>query len=185
MSATLDAFAQVRGFRVDFLRKYGFEAAPEGETPFPEEWIKFPYPSLTGIHTHRYRRPPLLDDSDYPKYWAPKGTGQHLYNPLLLGPHSSEVWLVEGELDALTLITYDVPAIGIPGTQGFKQTWKYLFSEATVFIAFDNDDAGRKGASQLKSILPHAHVLEVPFDGDFNDWMKYDPDYLEDWLYHV
>jgi hypothetical protein len=181
----LEEFATERGFDPEWLHDFaGFRLAPEGETPFPGRWVKFPYPHMTGIWTHRYRRPSGADPK-LPKYWAPRGTGQHLYNPLLLGPNAERVWLVEGEIDTLSLITFDVPAIGIAGSNGFKGSWALLYSSAEVFIVFDNDDAGMKGAHQLKSLMPHAEVLEVPFEGDLNDWMREDPDTMERWIARV
>lgn len=177
-------FAESRGFDPEWLAERGFTLADEDETPFGGRWIKFPYPHRGGIWTHRYRRP-LDGDENWPKYWAPKGTGHHLYNPLLLGPHSPEVWLVEGEFNALSLVTFDVPAIGVAGVNGFKRSWAYLFSEADVYIAFDNDEAGQKGAATLKGILPHAYILEVPPPHDINEWMTEDPEFLEEWITHA
>lgn len=66
-----------------------------------------------------------------------------------------EVWITESEIDALSLISYGVPAVAIMGSHISEDQCKEL--ERTPFrrfvIATDNDDAGRKGASQIKRLL--------------------------------
>ena len=67
----------------------------------------------------------------------------------------NEVWITESEIDALSLISYGVPAVAIMGSHISEEQCKEL--EKTPFrhfvIATDNDDAGRKGASQIKRLL--------------------------------
>ena len=64
-------------------------------------------------------------------------------------------WSTESEIDALSLISYGVPAVAIMGSHISEDQCKEL--ERTPFrrfvIATDNDDAGRKGASQIKRLL--------------------------------
>ena len=66
-----------------------------------------------------------------------------------------EVWITESEIDALSLISYGVPAVAIMGSHISEDQCKEL--ERTPFrrfvLATDNDDAGRKGASQIKRLL--------------------------------
>ena len=66
-----------------------------------------------------------------------------------------EVWITESEIDALSLISYGVPAVAIMGSHISEDQCKEL--ERTPFrrfvLATDNDDAGRKGASQIKMLL--------------------------------
>lgn len=66
-----------------------------------------------------------------------------------------EVWITESEIDALSLISYGVPAVAIMGSHISEDQCKEL--ERTPFrrfvLATDNDDAGRKGASQIKRVL--------------------------------
>lgn len=65
------------------------------------------------------------------------------------------VWITESEIDALSLICYGIPAIAIMGSHISEEQCKEL--ESTPFrrfvLATDNDDAGRKGASQIKRLL--------------------------------
>lgn len=103
-------------------------------------------------------------------------TGKHFYNAkdvdksslvfglweLLNGSFSwgtaeeiKEVWITESEIDALSLISYGVPAVAIMGSHISEEQCKEL--ERSPFrrfvLATDNDEAGRKGASQIKRLL--------------------------------
>jgi DNA primase len=67
----------------------------------------------------------------------------------------SEIWITESEIDALSLISYGLYAVAIMGSHISEEQCKEL--ERSPFrrfvIATDNDDAGRKGASQIKRLL--------------------------------
>lgn len=66
-----------------------------------------------------------------------------------------EIWLTESEIDALTLIGYGCYAVAIMGSHISEEQCKEL--ERSPFrkfiLATDNDEAGRKGASQIKRLL--------------------------------
>lgn len=68
---------------------------------------------------------------------------------------NSEVWITESEIDALSLIDRGEFAISIMGSHISEAQCRAL--EGTPFrryvLALDNDDAGRKGASQVKKML--------------------------------
>ena len=65
------------------------------------------------------------------------------------------IWITESEIDALSLISLGVPALAIMGSHISEEQCKDL--ERSPFrryvIATDNDEAGRKGASQIKRLL--------------------------------
>lgn len=67
----------------------------------------------------------------------------------------SEIWITESEIDALSLISYGKFAVAIMGSHISDEQCREL--EKTPFrkfvLATDNDDAGRKGASQIKRLL--------------------------------
>lgn len=67
----------------------------------------------------------------------------------------SEIWITESEIDALSLISYGKFAVAIMGSHISEAQCREL--ELSPFrkfvIATDNDDAGRKGASQIKRLL--------------------------------
>lgn len=67
----------------------------------------------------------------------------------------SEIWITESEIDALSLIAYGCYAVAIMGSHISEEQCKEL--ERSPFrrfvLATDNDEAGRKGASQIKRLL--------------------------------
>ena len=169
-------FADSRNLPANLLSQHGVHVSDNTRPG----WIAIPYPHLSGIWHTRYRAPL---GHDGPKYWQPKGTSVHLYNPLHLGPNADEVWFAEGEMDTLTLIAADLPAIGIPGASSaknvFASEWKLLFDTATIVVAFDNDDAGQKaGLRVAAAFAPHSHIFNRYPDGmnDWNEWWVDDAD---------
>lgn len=67
----------------------------------------------------------------------------------------SEIWITESEIDALSLISQGEYAVAIMGSHISEEQCKEL--ERSPFrrfvLATDNDEAGRKGASQIKRLL--------------------------------
>jgi hypothetical protein len=103
-------------------------------------------------------------------------TGKHFYNakdvdksslifglyevctgifPQEVASADSEIWITESEIDALSLISYGIYAVAIMGSHISEEQCREL--EKSPFrrfvIATDNDEAGRKGASQIKRLL--------------------------------
>ena len=67
----------------------------------------------------------------------------------------SVIWITESEIDALSLISYGELAVAIMGSHISEEQCREL--ERSPFMRFvlatDNDEAGRKGASQIKRLL--------------------------------
>lgn len=175
----LETFAAQRGLPVAFLEQHGLHICPDdGERP---GWIAIPYPNLTGVWYNRYRSP----NPDEPmKYWARPGSVTHLYNPSRLGPNAETVFFTEGELDCLVLTYLGFPAIGLPGTgttarfQG-NATWRLLFDDTAIVVAFDGDEAGRTAEAKMLDLFsPRAFSLGVPDGLDVNGWFLSDAEGL-------
>jgi hypothetical protein len=165
----LEKFAKQRGLPAEFLAEQGLHIADE-HAPKPG-WIAIPYPHLSGLWHTRYRNP----GKGTPKYWQPPGTDVHLYNPMRLGPNADLVVFTEGEVDCLVLCFLGYPAVGIPGTQSsaerFKRSWRLLFTDARVVVAFDNDAPGQEAANRLADAFePLSRVLVPPPGLDVNEW---------------
>ena len=152
--ADLDDFAELRGLEVATLEDAGLEVEPDG-------WIAIPYPNVTGVWKWRFRNP---YPDGYPKYLDEDEADMHLYNPALVAPNEAEIWIAEGEMDTLTLIELGLRAVGVHGTQNvkvdeetgdldqtsrFKPSWRLLFEDSKVVIAFDNDEEGKKAGRRL------------------------------------
>lgn len=167
---------------LDWLRKRGLS----------DSTIKGAYLGYTpGAITIPYLNPPQrVDDSvtvrqirrrnlfGHPKYETAKGDRPHIYNVEALS-HHSQVWVCEGEFDALILQQMGKWAVGIPGAQLFRPEWKYLFVDCEhVSLVFDADEAGRGGgeriASMLGPVVTKMSIIRLPQGKDVTDM------YLED-----
>jgi hypothetical protein len=75
-----------------------------------------------------------------------------------------EVFICEGEFDAMYLDQLGYPACAIPGALNYQEHWNWWFEEARrVFVVLDADEAGRKGAMRIQSMLGRkARVIEFP-----------------------
>lgn len=135
--------------------------------------IAIPYLGAGGhslVKTIRYRGLDLVGDA--PKYLSPKGLKTHLYN--VEATSAKDVWLCEGEFDSLILGQMGLPSVGIAGASSFKPAWKYLFSSAqSVTLVMDADEAGRKAANRIASILgditPIVRLASLPDGSDVTD----------------
>jgi len=75
-----------------------------------------------------------------------------------------EAYICEGELDALYLKQEGFAACASPGAGVFQESWVQNFDIAKrVFVCFDADDAGRKGAHRTSLMIGRkARIVELP-----------------------
>ena len=105
-----------------------------------------------------------VDASAKPRFQAVPGP-----KPVLglasLGPAPPWVIVAEGVFDWLTLAAWGYPACAALGTQGMDKVDAAIRGCPRVFLAFDNDDAGRDAAENLKNLLGRrAAVVNLPQD---------------------
>ena len=82
-----------------------------------------------------------------------------------IGPAPPFAILTEGVFDWLTLAAWGYPVCAAQGTQGMDKVAVNLRGCPRVFLAFDNDDAGRDAAENLKNLLGRrAAVVNLPLD---------------------
>ena len=80
-----------------------------------------------------------------------------------LGPAPPWAVVTEGVFDWLLLTEWGLPACAALGTQGMERIAAALHGGPNVFIALDNDDAGREAAAQLAGLLGRrAAVATLP-----------------------
>jgi 5S rRNA maturation endonuclease (ribonuclease M5) len=88
------------------------------------------------------------------KYKTLSGHAARLYNSAILWEPHKEVAVCEGEFDAMVLEQLGIAAVAAPGTQSWKDAWDSYFDEVRrVWVVFDNDEAGEKGADKVLSHL--------------------------------
>lgn len=111
-----------------------------------------------------------------PKIVASRGSYPELYSWEVLKEQPSRVIICEGEFDRLVLETHGFQAVtSTAGAGGFRSEWAAEFkSIPQVYICFDRDDAGRRGALRVAWMIPHAKLIELPEEvgegGDITDF---------------
>ena len=93
-----------------------------------------------------------IDPDRTPRFQAPPGP-----KPVLglgrLGPAPPRAVVAEGLFDWLALTGWGLPAVAALGTQGMERVAAALRGCPRVFLAFDNDDAGREATERLLTLL--------------------------------
>ena len=80
-----------------------------------------------------------------------------------LGPAPPWAVVAEGLFDWLALTGWGLPAVAALGTQGMERVASALRGCPRVFLAFDNDDAGREATERLQTLLGcRAAVVVLP-----------------------
>ena len=74
---------------------------------------------------------------------------------------AAQTWAVvaEGLFDWLCLVEWGVPAVAALGTHGLERVVSALRGCPRVFLAFDNDDAGREASERLAGLLGRRAVV--------------------------
>ncbi len=76
---------------------------------------------------------------------------------------SDQVVVTEGPFDWLTAVQWGLPAVAFLGTRVSRVTVQALTRFRRVYLALDNDDAGRRAAAQLAAELDgRALMVELP-----------------------
>jgi len=111
-------------------------------------------------------------DAPPPKYVCVRGSQVGLYNRdalHLARERRLPALIVEGEIDALTLVTLDpesdlfVVVSPTGGGASWRPEWSRLFIGIQFVIAiFDNDEAGTRGALKVRHDISRARVLTWP-----------------------
>jgi replicative DNA helicase len=108
----------------------------------------------------RYAPAALRDDSQ-PKTIASPGSTRELF-PAPESIDSSEIWLQEGEPDTIVATALGLPAVGVPGTGGWKREWAPRFAHRDTVLVPDCDTTGRLSVEKIADdLLPHAASVRI------------------------
>lgn len=116
------------------------------------------------------------DATPGPKIMASAGAHVELYGWEVVLRKPSYVVICEGEFDRLVLEGNGFEAVTSTGGAGsFRDEWAKDFKDIPrVFVCFDRDDAGRRGALRVAWAIPHAKIVELPSEvgegGDATDF---------------
>ncbi len=106
------------------------------------------------------------DKNDTPKMLSLRGSQVDLYGWEVLRLNPKRIIICEGEFDRLVLEANGFPAVtSTGGAATFRPEWADAFSNIPeVYVCFDRDEAGRKGALRVGRMIAHAKIVELPPD---------------------
>jgi len=159
-----------------FLLGYVEEPLPGHE--MYQGMMSIPYirPTLDGNHfvvSLRFRcMVPDCEHSHHGKYNTMPGDRPRMYNTKALVEANDTIAICEGELDAIMMELCGIRAVGIPGVQLWKDSFREPFlGYEKVYILGDGDTAGREFSAHLKKELPNGVIVPLPPGEDVNSFV--------------
>lgn len=124
------------------------------------------------VNVRRYD-PLAKEAKDKMKSWAYGSGERRLYGYDTLEEFETII-LVEGEKDRITGQQHGLPTVThTGGATSWNNAWNELFAGKKVFICYDCDDSGRRGARKvqaaLKNFAAEVHILSLPLPGKGDD----------------
>lgn len=158
-------YLQGRGITKDAAVSYRLGYVEEGEYAGR---LAIPYITADGsVVDIRYRT--LTDQT--PKYMSRSGSKVRLFSVSSLLGKSNTIVITEGEIDAITLNMCGVPAIGVPGANGWKTHWRLLLADFTnIIVVCDGDQAGRDFGKKIAQEIDEVQVVHLPDGEDVNSF---------------
>lgn len=113
-------------------------------------WITIPIFDVNNNFLFYKLRKNPFDDNVYKGSVYPKGSSAEIYGWEDVYNKTDYIFICEGELDRLVLKGKGVNAItSTAGANTFKNEWVDKLNFKKIYICFDNDEAGKKGAEKL------------------------------------
>lgn len=158
----------------DYLRKRGIsdETAKAYNVGYESDGSYVVFPTV-GKSLNKRNTDPIAKN----RYLKAKDLKSEPFNLASLN-HSDPVFIVEGEIDALSILETQHGAIGLGGVNGAERflEWIKAFKRVNkpvppLILSFDNDEAGRSGAELLKKDLEALDLLVTKSNicGDLKD----------------
>ena len=171
----LDYLTNVRGFTREIIerQKLGLKDKVYFHKAGETKALVIPYLSIEGNVTFaKYRTcPPAEKD-----FTCPSGYEAGLYNSPALSEDCKEIIFVEGEADCLALLSHGVEnVVGVPGAGVKKHAWIEAVDRIApkIYILFDSDQAGIKGAQELASRIGIEKCLKIVLPKGTKDINEY------------
>lgn len=116
------------------------------------------------------------DPTPGPKMLTSPGGTLELYGWERVASKPCRLVICEGEFDRLVLEAHGLPAVTSTGGAGaLRREWATEIAPIPeVYLCFDRDDAGRRGALRVGQFLPQAKIVTLPEEvgpgGDVTDF---------------
>lgn len=128
------------------------------------------------LNVRRYN-PNAKQPKDKMKSWA-VGTGaRQLFGVDVLADNDTVI-ITEGEMDCIIGRQYGLPTLShTAGASAWDNRWNEYFEHKIVYIVYDCDDAGRRGARKVAHALElfakEVHIIDLPLKGKGDDLTNY------------
>ena len=164
-------YLQNRGISIETQQKYNIGYCANWVNPKNDRCKPTPriiIPTSDYSYAARY----VGDNENVPKMI--KAGGVNIFNLDALYSGYKPVFVVEGEIDALSILELGYDAIGLGGTTIWRKLVEQLEKKTTqsiLILALDNDDAGRGATDSLKTALNDLGVLFIEYNiaGEYKD----------------
>lgn len=156
-------WASVQSFKLGYV---------ENPLPGHEKYqgrLAIPYLTRSGVVKMRFRAIP--PNAGGAKYLDVAGAIPRIFNTGDLDRHEPYVCITEGEIDCITAHQAGLPAVGIPGVEGWQPWYALIFGGyEAVYILADNDDSGQGAAfaERVAAQIENARVVLMPEGHDVN-----------------
>jgi replicative DNA helicase/5S rRNA maturation endonuclease (ribonuclease M5) len=171
----LDYLINVRGFTREIIerQKLGLKEKVYFHKAGETRALVIPYLSVEGNITFAKLRtlPPAEKD-----FTCPSGYEAGLYNSPALSDECKEIIFVEGEADCLALLSHNIEnVVGVPGAGVKKHAWIEAVDRIApkVYVLYDSDKAGTKGAQELASRIGLDRCLKINLPTGIKDINAY------------
>jgi KaiC/GvpD/RAD55 family RecA-like ATPase len=162
-SEAMDYLKNVRHFSEEIIRqqKLGLKEKVYFHGVGEAKALVIPYMNADGAVTFaKYRTLPPNDKA----FASPQGWEVGLYNAGVLSDDCTEVIMVEGEADCISLLSNGIiNTVGVPGAGVRKATWIETLDRIApkIYILYDSDSAGVKGSQELASRIGIDKCLKI------------------------
>jgi hypothetical protein len=150
----------LRAWSPDAVREMGLGLDDDGRVSFP---VRDASDALIGVLSYQ---PNPERRNGTPKMLAVKGSKRGLF-PAPERVPGDELWIVEGEPDAVAAHTLGLPAVALPGVGKTDASWwpRLAAGRQRVVIVADCDEPGRTKSSEVADALirlaPDVRVLDL------------------------
>lgn len=137
--------------------------------------IEIPIFDIRGKLLYRKYRIDPFSEIQIPKYKYDAGGMSALYNVhTIAGLQDQTIFITEGELDSLVLNSFGFYAVSsTSGSATFKPEWAEVLRGNKVYIVYDRDDAGLRGALKVNKMVDWAKIILLPKDTQGKDVTDY------------
>lgn len=167
------AYLNGRGIDFELAQKYGLGFDPEADPanfPGAMPGIRKSYPEprlIIPASKSFYVARAIRKEAKY-RYANPKDAAPAIFNEtVLFAQDTQEVFVFEGSINALSIMTMGANAIALNSTSNARKLLEVLESrrtKATLIICPDNDNAGAKCAKELSEGLQRLNISHIIYD---------------------